>query len=633
MIPKKFLTSLASQAGVSQNELDVLAKAIAGESLSHISKQLGVRQDALQKRMGEVYKKFNITGAGPGKLAKLQQILLSEYQKQMAKTETESAEKPEASTAHHHDRQPVPPEEIYSHKSEKINNLIDRTPELQTLSQWILKEKRPLIVLLGTGGIGKTSLVQELSVQLQSEFEHLFWQDLGQFKGELSDRTPSQFYETNVLDNPMVAETLRTHRCLLILDNVETLLNSPFPPSEESWGDLQAFIHSFTEARSQSSCILISREPLEDLGLKPVKTLKLEALSDRDAQQFLFSTARLTHLEPELASELVQLYQGNPLALQIVGESIHKAFQGNLMRFTAHNSDRLKQILREVCPTPLDELEDLEQQIINWLAVNGTSVTASELHLNLNLMQTGETLQHHLEELVAQTLVESLTHLPTPQYALHTQVREAVVQRFLAKHFNQIGQKKYLEGELLSAKLNFCQAIRFYAEFAHAHYNLGSTYEQLDNIDFARFHYQQAAQLNNKGAYAATSNLTRLAILDGQFQAAKEQASAIIPQVKDKGVKASLYKNIGWAELLLGNAATAEENLRKSLELDRDRPIPYGLLAQALEAQKRTQEARDCWATCLKLDSQLQKSTIWRTPELRMLRLQAYQRLQFPDIL
>jgi DNA-binding CsgD family transcriptional regulator len=80
MVPREFLKTVALRVGISDNELEVMARAIQGEPMTAISKQLGVRKDALQKRLGEVYRKLNISGAGPGKLAKLQQKLLSEYQ-------------------------------------------------------------------------------------------------------------------------------------------------------------------------------------------------------------------------------------------------------------------------------------------------------------------------------------------------------------------------------------------------------------------------------------------------------------------------------------------------------------------------------------------------------------------------
>lgn len=81
MIPKKFLQRITNHFGITDNESEVVSRAISGESLDEIAEDLGITRDALQKRLGEVYKKFQILGFGPGKLAKLQQRLMEEYQK------------------------------------------------------------------------------------------------------------------------------------------------------------------------------------------------------------------------------------------------------------------------------------------------------------------------------------------------------------------------------------------------------------------------------------------------------------------------------------------------------------------------------------------------------------------------
>ncbi|HBW87508.1 MAG TPA: LuxR family transcriptional regulator, partial [Cyanobacteria bacterium UBA11149] len=84
MIPQNFLRNLATKLGISDNEFEALSRAIQGESMDAIAQELGVSKDALQKRLGEVYKKFEIMGRGPGKLARLQQILMTQYQQQVA---------------------------------------------------------------------------------------------------------------------------------------------------------------------------------------------------------------------------------------------------------------------------------------------------------------------------------------------------------------------------------------------------------------------------------------------------------------------------------------------------------------------------------------------------------------------
>lgn len=75
------MQNITKHFGITEGESEVLSRAIQGESVDDIAKDLGISKDALQKRLGEVYKKFQIFGFGPGKLAKLQQRLVEEYQK------------------------------------------------------------------------------------------------------------------------------------------------------------------------------------------------------------------------------------------------------------------------------------------------------------------------------------------------------------------------------------------------------------------------------------------------------------------------------------------------------------------------------------------------------------------------
>jgi transcriptional regulator with XRE-family HTH domain len=53
-----------------------------------------------------------------------------------------------------------------------------RTEELSRLHQWVLDEHCRLVLLLGLGGIGKTSLATKLAEQVRDRFECIFWRSL-----------------------------------------------------------------------------------------------------------------------------------------------------------------------------------------------------------------------------------------------------------------------------------------------------------------------------------------------------------------------------------------------------------------------------------------------------------------------
>ena len=75
------LKDLVSEEGVSDNELEVLDLALNGKSPTEIKTILGRQsENAVQKTLSRIYTKFRITGAGPGKLSKLQKILSDRLQ-------------------------------------------------------------------------------------------------------------------------------------------------------------------------------------------------------------------------------------------------------------------------------------------------------------------------------------------------------------------------------------------------------------------------------------------------------------------------------------------------------------------------------------------------------------------------
>ena len=81
MIPQDFLKNITKRLGVSETELEALQEALKGNNVDAIAEKLEVTKEAIQKRLGEIYKKFQIEGRGPGKLTRLQQQLMEEYQK------------------------------------------------------------------------------------------------------------------------------------------------------------------------------------------------------------------------------------------------------------------------------------------------------------------------------------------------------------------------------------------------------------------------------------------------------------------------------------------------------------------------------------------------------------------------
>jgi len=197
-----------------------------------------------------------------------------------------------------------------------------------------------------------------------------------------------------------------------------------------------------------------------------------------------------------------------------------------------------------------------------------------------------------------------------------------------AKNLNKFGYKNYLNGNFQSAAFYLEWAIAFDPNFGKAHYNLGSTYEELRKLELARSHYQAATKCKGSTVDDAINNLARLEIYwKGNSVRAIELLLPSLERVKDASVRYTLHKNLGWAYFQQNQCIEAEHHLQKAIELDSCRADAYYLLAQVQEAQKDKQSAYSSWEKGLKYDLDKEQEVPWRLPELDVWRNEARRRL------
>src|SRR2546426_3832476 len=264
-----------------------------------------------------------------------------------------------------------------------VSHFAGREVEVAEISQWIAQERCRLVTLLGMGGIGKSMLASLLGGRLAPHFEAVLWRSLRDAPSceELvadcitffSQTTPAEFPTSLEQRITQLVARLQASRCLLVLDNLETLLASGDPeggylPDYEGYGRL---IGRLAESAHQSCVLLTSRErPREIEALEgtrsPVRSLRLVGMDDQTAQELL-SDKGLSGT-PAAWQRLVASYAGNPLALKIVAQAISDLFGGDLDRFL-QEGELIFNGVRPVLRQQVGRLSALEHLLLTWLAV------------------------------------------------------------------------------------------------------------------------------------------------------------------------------------------------------------------------------------------------------------------------
>lgn len=111
-----------------------------------------------------------------------------------------------------------------------------RTEELKQLKTAIVEERCRLVALLAQGGIGKTALSVKLAQQIQGDFKYVIWRSLREsppLEKILTDLIKFLSNQQEITLPETVGEKimrlihhLRSSRCLVVLDNAESILQS-----------------------------------------------------------------------------------------------------------------------------------------------------------------------------------------------------------------------------------------------------------------------------------------------------------------------------------------------------------------------------------------------------------------------
>lgn len=446
MIPQEFLKVVTVERGVSESEIQVLSYALHGESIAAIAINLGIRPEAVRKRLGEVYKKFKIGGAGPGKMAKLQQILVSEYQDHQTGISLHSngLQNGAASCV----------KSIYDWGEAPDSSIFyGRDLELATLKQWILEQECRVVSILGMAGMGKTTLSVKLAHHIQEQFDTVLWRNLRQGPSltDLLDNLlkllyPHQgAYSIPELNDKisLFLEYCRHHRCLLILDGVETLLQGGELSGQyrEGYSEYGDFFKRLSCQPHKSCVLMTSWENPKEISLQegdylPVRSLQLTGLNAEGSTQILKDKGLM--VEPAWAN-LFDLYRGNPVELKIAARTIQELFGGQVAEFLKQGTlvfGEIGELLAQQC----DRLSGLETEILYWMAIERQPLSLERLRQIMLLPVPLQELLEAVASLGRRSLLEKTSDPERALFSLPPVLLEYVTSALMSQIFDELQQ-------------------------------------------------------------------------------------------------------------------------------------------------------------------------------------------------
>jgi WD40 repeat protein/predicted ATPase/DNA-binding SARP family transcriptional activator len=288
-----------------------------------------------------------------------------------------------------------------------------------------------LVSILGLGGMGKTTLAAAVTQAVAPHFGVVIWRSLlntpppEELLGHWLQILTRQRLTTlpTSLDEQLrlLLDYLRQERCLLVLDNVESIFSADEAqgragvtrPGYEGYDQL---FQRLAGSDHQSCLLLTSREQpyaLLRLGRQAqetsgrIRVLGLTGLDQQAGQALLQSNG--LHASAQEAAQLIDNYSGNPLALQIVAATIADFFGGDVAAFRQEEGG-LFDGMRVVLDQQFARLSPLEREILIWLAIEREAVTVPTLRSNFVQPVTTREFLEALQALQNRSLLETHTN-------------------------------------------------------------------------------------------------------------------------------------------------------------------------------------------------------------------------------
>ena len=331
--------------------------------------------------------------------------------------------------------------EIFRFFDSLRDSFASRTPQLSTLENWIIQQRTRLIALLGISGIGKTTLSLGLINQIKAQFDYVIYRSL-RFSPTLEATL------TNLLqifpqptETPQNIDTkisqllnhLRNYRCLIVLDDVQMLFCSGQPPGEykSECENYQLFFKLIAEVSHQSCLMLNSSEkPREIVRLEkayhPVRSFELGSLGI--AAKEILKSEKLS--DEETWETLIDIYQGNPLWLELTATLILELFGGRVSEFLQCEMPILDEGLQSQLSQQFQRLTPPELAVVTHFA-NLAEPVAVTYFFNKIPLSSSE-IVNAVRSLRSRFLLDAVEEEKITLFSLNPVLKQYVQSRYLS---------------------------------------------------------------------------------------------------------------------------------------------------------------------------------------------------------